>query len=172
MIELDPPVTTDQPSGDAVLLARLGSRRYGLPLAAVERVLPMASVVPLPDSGPSMLGVLNVHGAVLPVIDPRHRLGLPSPTVCPEHRLILLSTAGRRFLLWVDAVEDIVVGAPGVLSAVPSPQASPLTGPHATLEGVSLTPRVLRLEDGVVPILAPEALDAARAGATSGGAVW
>lgn len=151
-------------SDDAVLLARLDTRRYGLPLSAVERVLPMAAVVPLPDSGPSILGVLNVHGAVLPVIDPRPWLGLSSPTICPEHRLILLSTAGRRFLLWVDAVDDVVAAAAGVLVAVASAEARSLTG--------RLTPRVLRLDDGLVPILAPEALDAARAGAIPGGATW
>jgi chemotaxis signal transduction protein len=168
MIELHPHAMTEHPAGDAVLLIRLGSRRYGLPLPAVERVLPMAAVVPLPDSAPSILGVLNVHGAVLPVIDPRHRLGLPSPTVSPEHRLILLSTAGRRFLLWVDAVDDVVVATPDLLTAAPSPDTSSLTAPRVG----DLTPRVLRLDDGVVPILAPEALDGARVGATNGGAVW
>src|SRR5919202_2705220 len=110
--------------GDAVLLVVLGERRYGLPLGAVERVLPMAAVLALPEAGDGLLGMLNLHGQVLPVIDPHQRLGLPSPRLATEQRLVLLR-ASVPFLLWVDGVEDVVAGGPDALSAVPAYQASP-----------------------------------------------
>jgi purine-binding chemotaxis protein CheW len=133
------------PAG-AVLIVKLGDRQFGLPLASVERVLPMALVVSLPDSGDGMLGVLNLHGQVLPVIDPHPRLGLPSPRMSTEHRLVLLS-GNVPFLLWVDDVEEVVASSPDALSVVPAQQASPLV------------PRVLRLGDSIVPVLAPAALE-------------
>src|SRR5215470_17872379 len=132
-------------AADAVLLVRLGERQYGLPLSSVERVLPMAYVAPLPGTGDGLMGMLNLHGDVLPVVDPRPRLGVPSPKIAAEHRLVLLK-GNAPFLMWVDDVEEVTNVRPEELSVVPAQQASPLV------------PRVLRLGDAVVPLLAPPAL--------------
>jgi purine-binding chemotaxis protein CheW len=131
---------------DTVLLVRLGEQQYGLPIASVERVLPMAYVIPLPDSGKGLLGMLNLHGQVLPVIDPRPHLGLSNPTPAAAHRLVLLK-ANTRFLLWVDNVEEVVTCAPDSLSDVPAQHSG------------ALVRRLLRLGDAIVPVLAPFALE-------------
>lgn len=131
-----------------MLLVRVAGRQFGLPLGAVERVLPMASVLSLPDMGRSLLGMLNLHGEVVPVIDPRPRLGLPSATPSAEHRMVVLRGSGNnRFLLWVDDVEEVVTLTPEEQSGVPAQQASPAA------------PSVLRLGDTIVPLLAPAALE-------------
>ncbi len=130
---------------DAVLLIHLSDRRFGLPLALVERVLPMAAVVSLPETSEGLIGVLNLRGEIVPVIDPRPRLGLPTPAMNAEQHLVLLSGT-TRFLLWVDAIEE-VVPASDALATVPAQQASPLV------------PRVIRLGDALVPILAPAVLE-------------
>jgi chemotaxis signal transduction protein len=130
----------------AMLLIRLGERQYGLPLDAVERIMPMAQVLALPDTGDCLLGMLNVHGQVLPVIDPHPRLGLPTPRLAAEQRLVLLR-ATVPFLLWVDDVEEVVISGADGLSVVPAQQASPIVA------------RVLRLGETIVPVLAPVALE-------------
>src|SRR5918994_3443220 len=122
---------------DAVLLVHLADRRFGLPLALVERVLPMAAVTPLPETSEGLIGVLNLHGEIVPVIDPRPRLGLPTPPLNGEQRLVLLA-GSARYLLWVDAIEEVVPSS-DALSAVPTQQGSPLV------------PRVIRLGDAIVP---------------------
>jgi len=134
------------PTGVAILLVRLGERQFGLPLEAVERIMPMAHVLSLPDAGDGLLGMLNVHGNVLPVIDPHPRLGLPTPRLAAEQRLVLLR-ATVPFLLWVDDVEEVVVSGADGLSVVPAQQTSPLIA------------RVLRLGENIVPVLAPGALE-------------
>lgn len=131
---------------NAALLVQLGDRQYGLPLMAVERVLPMAQVLSLPDAGHGFVGMLNLHGEVLPVTDPRPRLGLPTPTVSAEHRMVLVRGT-HRFLLWVDGVDEVVSLSDDELSGVPAQQASPVV------------PRVIRLGDALVPLLAPSALE-------------
>jgi purine-binding chemotaxis protein CheW len=130
----------------AMLLIRLGDRQFGLPLESVERIMPMAHVLSLPDSSDGLLGMLNIHGQVLPVVDPHPRLGLPTPTMAAAQRLVLLR-ASTPFLLWVDEVEEVIVSNPDALSAVPGPQDSPLVG------------RVLRLGETIVPVLAPAELE-------------
>ena len=128
----------------AVLLIHLADRACGLPLACVERVLPMAYVLPLPESGRDLAGVLNLHGSILPVVDPRPRLGLPTPPFTPEQHLVLVA-GETRFLLWVDSIDDVV---PGVAAqAEPMPQVSPVVA------------QVIRLGDQIVPILAPTAFE-------------
>jgi chemotaxis signal transduction protein len=89
--------------------------------------------------------MLNLHGEVLPVIDPHPRLGLPSPTVSAEHRLVLLR-AKSSFLLWVDEVHEVVEYGQDAVSLVPAQQGSPLV------------PWVLRIDDSIVPVLAPSSL--------------
>jgi chemotaxis signal transduction protein len=138
-------VPSDGPTSDAVLLIRLSDRRFGLPLAAVERVMPMAFVLPLPESQSDLIGVLNLHGEILPVIDLRPRLGMTTPAMNADQRLVLVC-GSDRFLLWVDAIEDVLPAA-DAQSTVPSQVASPLI------------PRVIRLGDEMVPILALSALE-------------
>ena len=130
----------------AMLLIRLGERQFGLPLESVERIMPMAQVLSLPDTGDGLLGMLNIHGQVLPVIDPHPRLGLPTPRLAAEQRLVLLR-ASVPFLLWVDDVEEVVITGADGLSVVPAQQNSPLVA------------RVLRLGETIVPVLAPAALE-------------
>ena len=129
---------------DAVLVVHLAGRRFGLPLSQVERVLPMAAVLALPETSEGLIGVLNLHGEIVPVLDPRPRLGLPTPKMQAEHSLVLLSGAAR-FLMWVDSIEE-VVAATDALATVPAQQATPLV------------PSVMRLGDELVPILAPNVL--------------
>ena len=135
---------------DAVLIVEIGGCPYGLPLKAVERVLPMAYVLPVPDSGEGLLGMLNLHGDVLPVVDPRRRLGLSTPNIASDHRLIVVCPVDRtaeRFLMWVDQVDEVFEGE---LTVVPAGDTNPLV------------PHVLRRGDQMVPILAPSAFEPRR----------
>jgi chemotaxis signal transduction protein len=139
-------MTLENRHESAALLVRLGDRQFGLPLDSVERVLPMAFIAALPDSGDGLMGMLNLHGEVLPVVDPHPRIGVPSPKVGAEHRLVLLR-ANRAFLVWVDEVQEVVGIRPEEISVVPAQQLSPVV------------PRVMRLGDAIVPLLSPPALE-------------
>jgi chemotaxis signal transduction protein len=99
----------------------------------------------LPDTGIGLLGMLNLHGEILPVVDPRPRLGLPSPRVAPEQRLVKMR-ANVPFLLWVDGVAEVIEEA-NALSSVPAQHANPIV------------PRVMRLGDAMIPMLGPAALE-------------
>ncbi len=96
------------PRETAVLVVQLADRRLAIPSAVVERVLPMAELTPLPDPPPGIVGLLNVAGATLPVVDPRPRLGLSTPAVRPDQHLVLVA-APTPYLLWVDRVETLTV---------------------------------------------------------------
>jgi chemotaxis signal transduction protein len=110
------PATIPAPSDQddtLLLVVTIGARRFALPAAAIVRVLPMAAPIPLPDAPPGVVGALPFRGAILPVVDPRPRLGQPGVAPRPEQHLIAVA-AEARYLLWVDRAETVVAApAPG-----------------------------------------------------------
>lgn len=63
-----------------VLVFHIGADRYGLPLAAVQRVLPLLELKALPLAPDAVAGLMNLHGASVPVIDLcRISGGAPAP---------------------------------------------------------------------------------------------
>lgn len=89
-----------------LLLTRLGPQTLGIPATEVEQIVRMAAVTPLPLDTTDAVGLLNLHGDLLLVVDPRPRMGLPTPLPHPDQRLILVGDE-PRYLLWVDAVDAI-----------------------------------------------------------------
>jgi purine-binding chemotaxis protein CheW len=67
------------PSADGAqfVVCVLDGQEYAIPAEHVGEVFRFASVMPLPDSPPWVLGVVDVRGRVIPVVDGRRRLGLP-----------------------------------------------------------------------------------------------
>lgn len=87
---------------------RLDASRYALPLVDAERVLPMVAVSPLPKAPDVALGVVNVRGTILPVIDLRRRFGRPRRDPGVGGHLLVARTRRRRLVLAVDEVEGVV----------------------------------------------------------------
>ena len=129
-----------------LLICRIGDHFFGLPASTAERILRMAALTPLPCVPGHVVGVLNLQGGSLPVVDPRPRLGLPTPRLHLDQRLVIMSAA-TRYVLWVDEAERIASVQPEDLDAV----------------GVgtdrALVPFILRLDGATIPVLSPEALD-------------
>ena len=129
-----------------LLISRVADRSFALPAQAVERILWMAALISLPDAPRGVVGILNLQGATLPVVDPRPGLGLPPSRPDPSQHLIVMSI-GTRYILWVDEVERIVLV-----------QADDVDAVHVGTER-ALVPFAVRLHGALVPVLAPEALD-------------
>lgn len=85
----------------------VGEQNIGLPLEAVERVLPSVEITPLAVAPPPVRGIVNIHGAPIPVVDLYHRLygRWSEPTL--DQRLVLVRTERRRLLLIADAVPEV-----------------------------------------------------------------
>lgn len=99
-------------AGNQVLTFRLGDTDYGLGLLYVQEIRCWTTVTRIPDSPPQILGVLNLRGSIVPIIDLRKRFGQPDPTVTPLTVIIVLNIgtgAERRECgLVVDGVSDVI----------------------------------------------------------------
>ncbi|MBI4204301.1 MAG: purine-binding chemotaxis protein CheW [Betaproteobacteria bacterium] len=91
-----------------LVIFRLDEQRYALPLAAVERIVRAASVIPLPDAPSIVLGMLDVEGRVLPVLDIRQRFGLRERDITPADQFLIARTAARAVILVVDEAQGVV----------------------------------------------------------------
>jgi purine-binding chemotaxis protein CheW len=83
-------------------------QRYALPLAAVSRVLPMVAVSPLPKAPAAALGVINLHGQAIPVLDLRRRFGFPLRAYSLTAHLLVARTSRRTLALPVDEVLGVL----------------------------------------------------------------
>lgn len=124
-----------------VVVFVLDGVRLALPLSAVERVVRAVEVTPLPQAPPTTLGVINVHGQVVPVVDLRKLLGLRSRDVEPSDYLVIARISSRTMALLVDDVQS-VMEFPGQDFAAAEP-GFPRLG---AVQGV------LKADSGVIPI--------------------
>jgi purine-binding chemotaxis protein CheW len=124
-----------------LVVFRLDERRYALPLAAVERVVRAVDVTPLPKAPPIVLGAINVHGRVLPVLNVRRRFLVPDREIGPADWFLLAHTARHTVVLVVDDSEGVVE----------RPQAEIVVSTQI-VPGLEHFPGVLTLDDGLVLI--------------------
>lgn len=117
----------------------LDGLRYGVPLELTRRATPMLAVSHLPDAPDIAIGVINLHGQVIPVLDIRRRFGLPPRAYGPEAHLLVVQTPQRTVAFPVDEV----VG-------VEQYSFDQLTPSNHILPGLSQVAGVLTLEDDLL----------------------
>ena len=86
----------------------LDGQRYALDLSAVERVERIVEITPLPKAPEIILGVVNVRGDVVPVLNIRKRFRLPEREISLSDQLIIANTSARTVALVVDEVIDVI----------------------------------------------------------------
>ena len=93
---------------DQHVIFTLDEQLFALRLSAVERILRVAEVTPLPDGPEIVLGLVNVQGQIIAVLDVRKRFRLPEREINLSDRLIIARTAKRRVALLADTVSGVL----------------------------------------------------------------
>jgi purine-binding chemotaxis protein CheW len=87
---------------------RLGQQTYALPLEPIVQIVEMVTVTPIPESGGSLDGVINVRGAAVPVLSMRRRFGMPQLPRHHDAHIILVRHDDRMVGLIVDRVLKVL----------------------------------------------------------------
>jgi len=90
-----------------IVIFSLDEPRYALPLSSVERVVRIVEITPLPKAPEIVMGVINMQGQVIPVINVRRRFRLPEREIRLEDQLIIAKTPRRLAALIVDSVSGV-----------------------------------------------------------------
>lgn len=91
-----------------MLACSVGDRRYALPLGAVEQLVRIVEVTPVSGAPDSVLGLIDVRGRIMPVIDMRKRFGLPDRSISLKDLLVVVRASNRTVALKVDGTSGVV----------------------------------------------------------------
>lgn len=87
---------------------RLERDRYALPLASIrEVVVAPEQYTRVPRAPPSVKGVMNLRGRVVPVVDLKSLLGVTTPATLPPGKVVLLDRGRRELGLLITEVDGI-----------------------------------------------------------------
>ena len=99
----------------------LGGGEYGLPIADVREIVRYTPPRSMPGTRPGVLGLVQVHGRLLDVVDVRGTLGLGADAEPRE--LVVVEHDGRAVAMPVEAIRQVVSVAPGALREPPDASA-------------------------------------------------
>jgi purine-binding chemotaxis protein CheW len=119
----------------------LDDQKFALFLAAVIRIIRVVGITSLPKAPEIVLGVINMHGLIIPVFDIRKRFRLPQREMQLDDQLIVASTSKRNVALLVDFVNDVIE----------IPEEKIIAGENI-LPGLDYIEGVVKTEDGMILI--------------------
>ncbi len=90
------------------LTCRLGAETYGLDILGVQEIRKLDHVTRVPRVPPFVRGVINLRGAIVPIVDLGLMFGFPEPLDLESASAIVLNAQGRLVGLAVTAVSDVI----------------------------------------------------------------
>jgi len=86
----------------------LDNETYGIDVMQVREVLRAPEISPVPGAPPYVLGIINLRGYVVAIIDTRSRFHLPVREVDDASRIVILETGDHVVGFMVDSVREVV----------------------------------------------------------------
>jgi len=93
---------------------------YGINVMQVQEVLRVTEIAPVPGAPAYVLGIINLRGNVVTVIDTRKRFGLPTAETNDASRIIVIESEKQVVGILVDAVAEVVELREGDIDAAPN----------------------------------------------------
>ncbi|MDD5171198.1 MAG: chemotaxis protein CheW [Syntrophales bacterium] len=119
----------------------LDDQQYALFLSAVIRIIRVVEITSLPKAPEIVLGVINMHGRIIPVFDIRKRFRLPQREMQLDDQLIVAATSKRTVALLVNSVSDVI-----------EIQEAQMVAGEQILSGLAYVEGVVKTEDGMILI--------------------
>ena len=110
-------LTTDD--GQLVATFLLGNAAFGIGAAQVQEVVRVGEITPVHHAPPYVVGIRNLRGRIVTVIDLRVRLDLGSMEVGADTRILIVDWQGEPIGLLVDSVADTISVSPADLGPPP-----------------------------------------------------
>ena len=112
----------------------LAHERYGIETTHIREVYPLKELTPLPCTPPFILGIINVRGQILPVIDIKKFFDLPEKGLTNLNKVIIV----RKEDMELGILADEIHGIRNILRGKIQPPLPTLTGIHAEyLKGIT-----------------------------------
>lgn len=91
-----------------IVIFDIDGLRFALPLHVVDSVIRIVEVTHIPGLPEYVDGIVNIHGAVTPVINLRKKMHLPERKLNLEDKLLIVKSRDYSYALIVDSVSDVI----------------------------------------------------------------
>ena len=155
---IDQVVSAGVPQGRELIAFRIGAQEFCVDIMIVREIRGWTPATALPHAPNFVSGVINLRGAVLPIVDLARRLGFPASSPTARHVIIVAQIAKQTVGLLVDAVSDILTINDGNIQ--PTPDLAPTDQIKNFVRGLlPIDGRMISLLslDRVLPTVAAEA---------------
>ncbi len=119
----------------------LDQNRYGLNAQSVTCVVAAAEITPLPKAPEIILGIINLHGTIVPVLDVRKRFRLSPKPLSVDDVFIIASTSRRPVALVADSVSTVI--------ELPHEE---IASPQESVPGLEFVQGIVKRPDGLILI--------------------
>jgi purine-binding chemotaxis protein CheW len=112
----------DRDMADGLLVTGfvLGDADYGIDARLVQEVVKVGELTRVHDAPPDIIGIRNLRGRIITVVDMAVHLKLGSVEIGPESRLLIMEHQGESYGFLVDAVTDAISLDEGLIGAPPA----------------------------------------------------
>jgi purine-binding chemotaxis protein CheW len=106
--------------GDQFLTFTLQGEEYGIEILRVQEIKGLSKIRPIPNAPGYVKGVINLRGAVVPIVDLRSRFGMTEAEYNQFTVIIFVSIRSKVVGLVVDAVSDVMNITDGQVEETPA----------------------------------------------------
>lgn len=99
---------------------RLGEEVYGINVMQVQEVLRMTEIAPVPGAPAYVLGIINLRGNVVTVMDTRQRFGLLPQEADDSTRIVIIEAEDQVVGILVDSVAEVVYLRQSAIDTAPN----------------------------------------------------
>jgi purine-binding chemotaxis protein CheW len=118
---------------------------YGVGIDSVHEIVKVPDITEVPDAPSYLVGVINLRGRIVPVVDLRKRLRLQAAERTKASRVLITENSGRLLGLLVDAVSEVLKVRPEAVEPPPDMIAS--IGVEYIIGVAKVEPRLIILID-------------------------
>jgi purine-binding chemotaxis protein CheW len=112
-------IKTEGGNGRELIAFRIGVQEFCVDIMSIREIRGWTPATALPQSPGFVRGVINLRGAVLPIVDLAARLGFPPAEPTARHVIIVAQIGSQIVGLLVDAVSDILTVIDGSIQPTP-----------------------------------------------------
>ena len=105
--------------GQELISFRIGEQEFCVDIMAVREIRGWTQATPLPQAPSYVRGVINLRGAVLPIVDLAARLGLGATEPSVRNVIIVVRIGTRLVGLLVDAVSEVLTATADMIQPTP-----------------------------------------------------
>jgi purine-binding chemotaxis protein CheW len=127
------------------VIFQLANTSYALDIATVQEIIRLPALTQVPQALPYVVGITNLRGSIVPVLDLRQRCGLVAGSPTPATRVVVVQQGSHNLGLIVDAVDEV--------TTIPITAIEPVASVVQDARAQRLLLGVARLEERLVLLL-------------------